>query len=459
MGKYLCVLFLFALGVLRPEGAYCDVLLSATLYPVDSVQLNNDKDLAMLLGQNTEESKDNLLASRILLGVLFFLFVVVGVILVTRKIKMQKIVLERRVYRRTLEVSRQKVELEKQSEKLQKAYEEIQAKNGAIEEAFQHLTASFAKQKDLNQFKESMTAMIVHDFKNSLNTVISFSGGDYTPRRMKSIHQAGKSMLNMVLNMLDVQKFESAKVELSLSNHYITDVIQNATHQLENVIEQKNIKIIQQVKSELFCRLDFEMCVRVIINVVTNAIKYSPSNSEIIIDTQEKGDFVEVVISDQGPGIPANILGKIFDKYTQFAPKDSGQVKSTGIGLAFCKMAMEAHGGEIKVTSSEGLGANFYLSFPRIEVENGIIIKTEPPAIKQPELDFEHSEMDVLIPILEELKNLEVYDYSDIMEVIDDVNSDHPSLIAWKENMVSALQNVNEEEYLRLISVLENEKN
>ena len=392
----------------------------------------------------------------VLLVVAFLLGAFVVYKMVNHRTSVQRNRMKRLINDATEEVRRQKEELINQSEELHKAYEEIQTKNAAIEEAFQHLSDSFSKQRELNKFKEMTTAMIVHDFKNALNTVISFSQGEPTPREVKSINQSGKRLLNMVLNMLDVQKFESTEVALSLSEQFIDEMIRSVIEQMDFLIEQNNITIHYASVKKFLCHVDHELCTRVITNILINALKYSPVNGRIDIRAKKVEGFVEVSFTDQGPGIPEKMLSKIFDKYTQVAPKSSGGIKSTGLGLAFCKMVVQAHGGKIWAESTEGQGATFYMQFPLVKghksdaADQDIQIASHKRA-----LDL--SNLQSMRVYMKYLKEWEVFDYSDIVVILDQIKEENDDIVYWKNCVINAIQNVNDQEYERLISLFDNE--
>lgn len=324
-----------------------------------------------------------------------------------------------------------------------------------IEEVNADLMMAYSKLKDLDEYKEAMTAMIVHDFKNSLNTVISFSEGAPTERRLKSIRQAGQFMLNMVLNILDVQKFETAKIKLALGNYPINKVIQEAIDQLSYTIEQKSIKLTYN-KNGNISRIDLELITRVVVNILSNAIKYVSTNGEIEIITEKNEEDIYVAIKDNGPGIPTDKVHKVFDKFSQIDAKKSGSVRSTGIGLTFCKMVVEAHKGKIGVESKEGEGSVFYFTLPLVEKITRTTPEIEDSEIKYDQLlILSQKENKLLSPYLKELQKWEVYDYSEVTTIIENIESKKTKIKLWKDKMMKALQNVNEEEYNRLIKVIE----
>jgi len=369
----------------------------------------------------------------------------------------------------------------------QRANRELGAKNKALDEAYTQL-------KELEQFKESMTGMIVHDLKNPLNSIISFSGKETTDKsELEQINQAGKQMLNMTMNILDVQKFEDAEVKLELASHAVNSVMEDAISQVSVLVKQKGLKIETDVNAALQGEMDAEIISRVLVNLLTNAVKYTPAGGEIIIEaaplqlppvggeTLRQGvqeppveGFLQISVSDTGKGIPADKLNAIFEKFTQVEAKKSGQARSTGIGLTFCKMVVEAHGGEIWAESEEGKGTTFYFTLPRgkdVETgeETGNIATLHAPSLHADSADEEsvvnttdsaaeiiltEEEKVILQPLIEKFKQIDIYDTGKNTELLGGkILIDHENLKKWKEEMETAVFNFDEEQYKRLLNI------
>lgn len=306
---------------------------------------------------------------------------------------------------------------------------------------------------ELGEFKEAMTGMIVHDFKNALNTVISFSNNTPSARRLKSINNASHHMLYMVLNMLDVQKFEKAEVALGLAKNAITKVIKDALEQVSFLIEQKSLKLTHKLERNLFSNCDLELITRVMINLLTNAIKYTSANGSIHIQAETQNEFVKLSVRDTGQGIPKDKLKTIFEKFAQVKEKKSGEVRSTGLGLAFCKMVVEAHGGEIGIESEEEKGSTFWFTLPKVEKTTQKEQEITFDLATNKAIDLNEKDKAILLPYMKQLQQWEVYDYSNVKEILSSIKTNGNSTItAWLEDMQKALHNVNEEIYNKLIN-------
>jgi len=368
-----------------------------------------------------------------------FIFVYVTVIFYTRRLRKQKENLEQIVKERTVEIVQQKEEIETQAEELKTTNDKL---------------------VELDQFKEGMTGMIVHDLKNPLAAILNVSNNDETK-------QAAKQMLNMVLNILDVQKLEDAQMNIQLTDFNLSTCLFDALQQVKLLYERKSITIENSIPENLTVKGDAEIIQRVFINLLTNAVKYTPNNGKIELGIKnyelgmEKQDiqfqipnskFQIIKVSDNGCGIPKDKLISVFDKFVQVEAKNSGGVRSTGLGLTFCKLAVEAHGGKIGVESEIGKGSTFWFLLLKSEkiIENNYDQnKTEN---QSETIQFNNKEKEYLLPFKEILAKFTVYEFSDIRNTIQNIDSLNNSKIeTWKNLVMSAMKVGNEEKYNELI--------
>jgi signal transduction histidine kinase/ligand-binding sensor domain-containing protein len=223
--------------------------------------------------------------------------------------------------------------------------------------------------KQLEEFKESMIHMIVHDLKNPLNTIIGYGREKQASRMNSFILHSGKTMLNMVDNILNVHKFEESRIRLKAETYDIKRVIAESVQEVSFLACERKITITDNTSSLTFV-FDVELIKRVIVNLLTNAIKFSPDEDEIVIDSElvyeNNRELFRISVRDHGAGIPAEMTERIFDKYVQVEARKLGIAHSTGLGLTFCKLVIEAHKGKIGVQSSSGEGSSFHFTLPVI---------------------------------------------------------------------------------------------
>ncbi|TAD95165.1 MAG: hypothetical protein EAZ97_15950 [Bacteroidetes bacterium] len=374
----------------------------------------------------------------------------------TRRLLRDKKRLEGIVEARTAEVVKQKDEILLQNTTLEHQKEEIQAQAEELKTTNQKLV-------ELDNFKEGMTGMIVHDLKNPLGSILASND-------LERVKQSGKQMLNMVMNILDVQKFEDAKMVLDLQNHSAYNLVQNAHDQVALLIKEKNISFENQIDPQIGIQTESEILERVFVNLLTNAIKYTPNNGKITIN-QELGfindelntqklisnsSFLMLKVSDSGQGIPADKLDLVFEKFGQVKATNSGGIRSTGLGLTFCKMAIEAHGGQIGVESELGEGTTFWFTVPKgLQLE--ITKQIETKQIETEIVGLTDSDKQIVLPLLAELRALEIYEVSDIRNLLKNIDSsNNPNLVHWLDEMKNALRSSNEEKYVELLNLIEN---
>ncbi len=317
---------------------------------------------------------------------------------------------------------------------LYRRYKFIRKQKNVIDLQAKELVSSNERLMDLNQFKETMNGMIVHDFKNSLNTILHFSESSNGNGKMSTIHQAGINMLNLVHNMLDIQKMEANSLQLNLSEEPFEKAMKESINRVQVLLEQKEIELDIENNISAVLQMDLDIIIRVLVNLLSNAIKFSPPNGKIIIRTEEKEGELKVWVIDEGEGIPKDQIKNVFEKYTQINARSSGNTRSTGIGLNFCKLAIEAHNGQIGVESVPDQGSVFWFKLHA----SSLISSKEEFKIAPRNLPILSPEIaEKLIPYVEELEKLDIFEFSKINDLLD-------RLEEWKDadldNWIEALR-------------------
>lgn len=227
------------------------------------------------------------------------------------------------------------------------------------------------KIKELEEFKARLTRMIVHDLKNPLNSIMGVTELMEESEHLNYIKVASEQMLNMVENILDVQKLENNQMDLDIQKYDIKNVVEQAVEDVRLIIEvskDNKLKLVRNAGEGLVASFDFENIKRVMVNLLTNAIKYTPDGGSVSISAKQirrkESDYIKVSVKDTGFGIPAEMQEQIFNQFIQVNAQNSGRSKSTGIGLTFCKLMVEAHDGDIHVESEVDEGSDFYFYLP-----------------------------------------------------------------------------------------------
>ena len=301
------------------------------------------------------------------------------------------------------------------------------------------------------EIKEELSNMIVHDLKNPLNNIIN-SSDDNSVIQNKKLRQSGKKMLNMVSNILDVYKYELTKMPIAPLENSLLELAENALIEVEYSATQKNIALRNLFPSTIRVNTDPDLLIRVFVNLLTNAIKYSPMNGfvELKVDLKKSDtDFIRVTITDTGYGIPTEMQKKVFEKFSQVNANNSHAQGSTGLGLSFCKMAIEAHGGKIGIDENYTDGTQIFFTLPLISsIEKDIKIV----ALLETPIELTADEKADLSTYLPRLENLEIFDVSELRIIIKEIELKPNLYKDWLVDFKNAVNFGNEQQFKFLIS-------
>ncbi len=240
------------------------------------------------------------------------------------------------------------------------------------------------EEKELEAYREEITHMVVHDLRGPLGSIISSltlavelvrepASPDNTAildQMMDISLESGNRLMGLVDTMLDIAKLERREMLLNRSLVTIRELVMVTVKSLVNSIQEARIETDVIIPDDLpALDVDTELIKRVLINLLDNAIRYTPHGGEIRLEvSREEEDFLTVRVADSGRGIPPEEHERIFEKYRMVKnnPPESGRRrKGTGLGLAFCKLVIEAHGGRIWIAEESPLsGACFGLTLP-----------------------------------------------------------------------------------------------
>jgi signal transduction histidine kinase len=177
----------------------------------------------------------------------------------------------------------------------------------------------------------------------------------------------------MIDTLLLMEKLESGKMSLQCNMTDLCQLCASAVSDMEAIASQKHLKLITYLSGKTFASIDVNVFRRILDNLLLNAIKFSPSGSEILLKLEAFTiGQIKIQVVDSGPGVKEELRQRIFEKYEiGTLMKGTSQI---GLGLAFCKMAIEAHGGQIKVENNEPKGAIFSLELNSVESHIGAVV-------------------------------------------------------------------------------------
>jgi signal transduction histidine kinase len=252
---------------------------------------------------------------------------------------------------------------------------ELQVRQAELEERNRRLEEANVKLHESDKWKEKMTSMIIHDLKNPL-TIISVVLDDFKESFSHHIEDAQKQLLDsalvssqraqgLVSTVLDVRRLEDGQMPIRPSTFDPARLMAECIQALDPLLKLHQITIETDLPEPApSVHADPLITGRVIENLFDNAIKFSPSPGTITIRVRSNRDGVQFSIVDSGPGIAPVHQQRIFEKFVQISPPAKDVRLGVGLGLTFCKLAVEAQGGHIWVESDGSDGATFHFTLP-----------------------------------------------------------------------------------------------
>jgi two-component system sensor histidine kinase/response regulator len=232
---------------------------------------------------------------------------------------------------------------------------------------------NYIRLQELEKLRDDLTHMIVHDLRTPLTSVIT---GMQTMEVMGELNEgqqeimaitidSGQTLLEMINGLLDVEQMESGTMQLKYSTISAADLVAVAVGQVAQLAASSKLALHQDVPADLpkFAG-DENKLRRTLVNLLGNSIKFTPEGGSVTVGAKLDSDSLRFSVTDTGEGIPAEDFSRIFEKFGQVESRKGGRVMSTGLGLTFCKLAVNAHGGDIEVESVPGHGSTFSFTIP-----------------------------------------------------------------------------------------------
>lgn len=242
------------------------------------------------------------------------------------------------------------------------------------------LAEQYARLQRLEQLRDGLVHMLVHDLRSPLTGMtfaveaIKQDVADLArPTLTEDLDMLGRQvrvLTEMVSNVLDVSRFEASAMPLHRTDLDLRAVVREAVASLGLGARAAKVELVLP-DDAVPGRVDGGVLRRVVANLVDNALKFGGTRGTVRVSLAVGEGGAILGVSDQGPGVPASEQARIFDKFGRV--EGNGAVRGTGLGLTFCKLAVEAHGGLIGVTSDQGQGATFWVRLPLgAEADGGV---------------------------------------------------------------------------------------
>jgi len=226
---------------------------------------------------------------------------------------------------------------------------------------------------NIERMKRESNAMLGHDIKIPLTsiscslTLMKMGVYGKVPDSfcdvINRVENSAKRLIALIDELLDFEKLADKKMPLSLAKIDIETIARRALDETEGQSSSKEVEV-SLVFEKANLETDEEKILRVLINLTSNAIKYSPIGGEVAITGKKFPEHFEIRVKDQGPGIARENHSMIFERYARVANEGAPAMEGTGLGLAICKAIVESHGGLIGVESKPGSGSVFWFTLP-----------------------------------------------------------------------------------------------
>jgi two-component system, sensor histidine kinase and response regulator len=243
----------------------------------------------------------------------------------------------------------------------------------ALRRAGRDLEESYARLRTLEKLRDDLVHMVVHDMRSPLMVLtghlellqadIAKLGSRQATEDLDNAIRGARALNRMTNDLLDVSRLEEGKFPLEKAPHELVQILEAAAASVGVLDRARSISVTASAAVTLDC--DGGVLARVMQNLLSNAIKHTPARGRIDVSITASGDCVRIEVADEGPGVPAQAQAAIFEKFG--APKARAEQKyhSAGLGLAFCKLAVEAHGGSIGISSRSPCGSVFWFEIPK----------------------------------------------------------------------------------------------
>lgn len=236
------------------------------------------------------------------------------------------------------------------------------------------VTFVLASLREARLRQEELIAFVVHDLRSPLGNILgSVEMIDMLAREDGAISEfvelslvSGKGMLLLIDSLLDLARLESGKMPVRRETVTVEPLLEEAIRQVSTLALQRQVTVMANVSPDVHSvTADRDLLGRIVVNLLSNALKFSPAGSTICVEANQDTDHsLLICVADEGPGIPEKWHRQVFDKFEQVQARKEGAAIGSGLGLTFCRMAIEAQGGHIWLAPGRESGTVICLAIP-----------------------------------------------------------------------------------------------
>jgi signal transduction histidine kinase len=381
-----------------------------------------EQQLALLEKERQRQelkAKNNQIVAFSAVGITILLIVLIIIVLASRK----------KLKQRNQEIFDQREEISQQADRLKEHLNEI---------------------SNLSDFKHKMTQMLVHDLKNPLNVLLNIDNIPTETRDKYHKHSAAK-MHNLVMNILEVNRYKEKQFPLRPEPFSLNLLVNEIISNNHFSFEAEEIRFINLLSNEITVLADRYLTERMITNIITNALKYTNKDGYIKLEARIiESKKVIISLTDNGIGVSEDKLEHVF---SESVGPDRAYNYSTGIGLAFCKLAADMHGQDIGVESEKGQGTRIWFSLELVSAVKADIPPTVPE-VGTAQVEVTEQNMSELKAFRKEIQEIQVEEFSKFQKLYKRLCEADAGNKQWREALYNAVINLNQDKYNQIAAML-----
>jgi len=250
------------------------------------------------------------------------------------------------------------------------------------------LEAKSIELQRVNEAKSSFLAMVSHELRTPLTSISAYTDllernrpGNLSEKQVRQLGVVKRNsahLSRLISDLLDISKIESPEFTLTKSDFDLNEVVVDLVESLEPLVRNKEQRITADVVEGIELVADKQKIMQVVSNLIENAVKYSPADTDIAVTTSANNDEAEIVISDNGYGISKSDQEQIFEAFFRSRTEENWEVPGTGLGLALVKRIISMHGGTVSLKSELGFGSSFTIHLPILNAASEAERRDEP---------------------------------------------------------------------------------
>lgn len=268
---------------------------------------------------------------------------------------------------------------------------EVAEVNHKLREANQNLEFLYGKTKELDELKTNFFANVSHELRTPLTLILgpvkkilkSDNLNLETKHDLELVQRNAQLLLKQVNDLLDIAKLEEGKLNLEYSRVDLAYLLRLMASNFESFAHDRNISLLVNVPDSLIAEVDAEKLQRVLLNLLSNAFKFTPTNGQIVIELKHVEDSAILSVSDSGSGIPESMREVVFERFRQLDGGNNRRVGGTGLGLAIVKEIVVLHRANIQVNDGINGGSKFTITLPLKAPEKVRILEIEKPMLDE----------------------------------------------------------------------------